>query len=402
MTSAGIDLARVRAETPGCERVIHFNNAGAALMPQPVIDAVLDHLALEADIGGYEAAGRASDRLQHTYDAVASLIGAGSDEIALMDSATRAWDIVFHSLRFQPGDRVLTSNTEYASNYIAMLQVAGRSGLVIEVIADDRHGQVDVGALEAAIDERVKLIALTHVPSTGGLVNPAQAVGKIARSHAVPYLLDACQSVGQIAIDVGDIGCDFLSGAGRKYVRGPRGTGFLYARRDTTGGVEPVMLDMHGAEWTARDSYQARTDAGRFETFEYDVAGRVGLGVACDYASALGVEAIEERVTRLAADLRARLRDMPGVEVHDRGERLCGIVTFTVAGHDSEEVGDRLHDHGINTWISAMSHSRLDLGPRGLAKLVRASVHYYNNEEEVDRFATAVSGLGSQTAGRVE
>ncbi|HXA43143.1 MAG TPA: aminotransferase class V-fold PLP-dependent enzyme [Candidatus Solibacter sp.] len=402
MSTPKIDLAQVRAETPGCEQVVHFNNAGAALMPQPVIDAVLDHLALEARIGGYEAAERASERLQHTYDAVAALVGAGSDEIALMDSATRAWDIVFHSLRFQPGDRVLTSNTEYASNYIAMLQVARRTGVAIDVIGDDRHGQVDVAALEAAIDERVKLIALTHVPSTGGLVNPAAAVGKIARSHGVPYLLDACQSVGQIAIDVGDIGCDFLSGAGRKYVRGPRGTGFLYARRDTTGGVEPVMLDMHGAEWTTRDSFQARADAGRFETFEYDVAGRVGLGVACDYAAALGVEAIEARVSRLAAELRARLRDTPGVEVRDRGERLCGIVTFTVAGRDSEEVRNRLYDQGINTWISAMSHSRLDLEPRGLAKLVRASVHYYNSEDEVDRFATAVSSLASPVSGRVE
>ncbi len=293
MTSPGIDLAGVRAETPGCGNVLHFNNAGAALMPRPVIEAVQDHLTLEARIGGYEAAEEAAGRLQHTYDSVAELIGAGADEIALMDSATRAWDTVFHSLSFRPGDRVLTSSTEYASNYIAMLQVARRSGVVIEAISDDRHGQVDIGALEAAIDDRVKLIALTHVPSTGGLVNPAVEVGKIARKHAVLYLLDACQSVGQIPIDVGAIGCDFLSGAGRKYVRGPRGTGFLYARRGTTAGVEPLMLDMHGAEWTSRDSYQARPDASRFETFEYDVSGRVGLGVACDYASALGVENIE-------------------------------------------------------------------------------------------------------------
>jgi selenocysteine lyase/cysteine desulfurase len=402
VTSAGIDLARVRAETPGCDNVVHFNNAGAALMPQPVVDAVQGHIAREAAIGGYEAAEEASARLQHTYDAVARLIGASSDEIALMDSATRAWDIVFHSLRFEPGDRVLTSNTEYASNYIAMLQVARRSGAAIEAIADDASGQVDVAALEAAIDERVKLIALTHVPSTGGLVNPAEAVGVVARKYGIPYLLDACQSVGQVAFTVETVGCDFLSGTGRKYVRGPRGTGFLYARRATTGAIEPVMLDMHGADWTSRDSYRAREDAGRFETFEYDVAGRVGLGVACDYALALGLDDIQARVMALAAELRSRLLEIPGVAIHDRGERLCGIVTFTVAGRDGNDIRDRLRAQGFNSWVSAMSHSRLDLEPRGLDGLLRASVHYYNSEDEVDRFVGAVARLASSPAGLAE
>jgi cysteine desulfurase / selenocysteine lyase len=398
LTQVGIDVASARAETPGCANVLHFNNAGAALMPQPVIDAVQGHITLEARIGGYEAAEKESARLEHAYDAIATLIGAGSDEIALSDSATRAWDAVFHSFRFQPGDRILTSNTEYASNYIGMLQVANRSGVSIDVIADDQHGQVDVTALEDSVDERVKLIALTHVPSTGGLVNPAEAVGAIARKHAIPYLLDACQSVGQLAVDVERIGCDFLSGTGRKHVRGPRGTGFLYARRATTASVEPAMLDMHGAEWTSRNSYKARTDARRFETFEYDVAGRIGLGVATDYALALGLEAIEERVTDLASDLRARLRAVPTVEIHDRGERLCGIVTFTVAGHSPDEVRGRLYVQNINVWVSAMSHSRLDLEPRGLDQLVRASVHYYNSEEEVERFVASIAELARTPA----
>jgi len=367
-------------------------------MPQPVIDAVRGHIELEARIGGYEAAERESARLEHTYDAVATLIGASSDEVALMDGATRAWDIVFHSLRFEPGDRILTSNTEYASNLIGMLQVARRSGVIIDVIADDGLGQVDVAALEGAIDERVKLIALTHVPSTGGLVNPAEGVGAIARKYAIPYLLDACQSVGQLALDVETIGCDFLSGAGRKYLRAPRGTGFLYARRATTAAVEPAMLDMHGADLISRDAYQARADARRFEMFEYDVAGRIGLGVACDYTQALGLEAIERRVTALASELRARLLDVPGITVHDRGERLCGIVTFSLGGHDSDGIRDRLYAQGINTWVSAMSHIRPDLEPRGPDKLVRASVHYYNSEQEVATFVAAVRELARISA----
>ena len=393
MTSPDLDLARVRADTPGCENVAHLNNAGAALMPRPVIDAVQEHIAREAQGGGYEAADQVAAELAHTYQAVADLIGAAADEIALLDSATRAWDLVLHSLPLGPGDRILTSNTEYASNYIAMLQVARRTGVAIDVVADDQYGQVDLGALEAALDGKVKLIALTHVPSTSGLVNPAAAVGTIARAHGITYLLDACQSVGQLVIDVEAIGCDFLSGTGRKYIRGPRGTGFLYARRETTAGVEPVMLDMHGAEWTSRDAYEARPGAVRFETFEYDVAGRLGLGVACDYALALGVERGEARLKQLATRLRSRLAEIPGVHVHDRGENLCGIVTFTVDSHDCDEIRHLLHARGINTWVSSMSHSRMDLEPRQLAELVRASVHYYNTEDEVDRCADAVAEL---------
>ncbi len=398
MTAAGIDLEHVRAETPGCENVLHFNNAGAALMPQPVIDGVHGHIELEARIGGYEAAERAAALLERAYDAVATLIGARSDEVALMDSASRAWDVVFHSLRFEPGDRILTSSTEYASNFIGMLQVARRSGVIIDVVADDRLGQLDVAALEAAIDERVKLIAITHVPSTSGLVNPAAEVGTIANRHAIPYLLDACQSVGQLALNVGTIGCDYLSATGRKYLRGPRGTGFLYARGSTTGDVEPAMLDMHGADLISRDSYRVRGDARRFELFDSDVAGRIGLGIACDYALAIGLEAIEERVSALAADLRARLPDVPGVEVHDRGERLCGIVTFSVAGRDSDAIRARLAAEGINTWVSTLSAIGRDLERGGPGKLVRASIHYYNSEEEVDRFLAALEQIASLTA----
>jgi cysteine desulfurase / selenocysteine lyase len=383
---SGADLSRARRETPGCGEVIHFNNAGASLMPGPVLDATVSHLRLEARIGGYEAAARSHEAIERVYDATAALIGCDRDEIAVVENATRAWDMAFYSIPLGPGDRILTAMAEYASNYIAFLQVARRTGAKVEPVPNDEHGQLSVEALREMVDERVKLIAITHVPTNGGLVNPAAEVGNIARKAGVLYLLDACQSIGQVPIDVGTIGCDMLSATGRKYLRGPRGTGFLYVRRAVLEDLEPPFLDLHAAEWTGKESFEIRRDARRFENWETNFAGKVGLGVAVDYAREWGLEAIWERVRTLAGNLRSRLGELPGVEVRDLGAERCGIVTFTVEGHGARDVSRLLSTGGINTSVSAPSSTLLDMEDRTLDALVRASVHYYNTEEEISRF----------------
>jgi selenocysteine lyase/cysteine desulfurase len=350
------------------------------------------HLAREAEIGGYEAADEAVVRVEHTYDAIASLLGCGRDEVALVENATRAWDMAFYALRFGPGDRILTGQAEYASNVIALLQVARRTGASVEVVPDDVHGQFSLVELRRMMDRHVKLIALTHVPSNGGLVNPASAVGAVARDAGVPFLLDACQSVGQMPLDVDELGCDMLAATGRKYLRAPRGTGFLYVRRRWIEEMEPPFLDLHAAAWTAPDAFEIRRDARRFETWEGFVAGRIGLGVAVDYALGWGLEATRERVSELARSLRAQLATIPGVVVHDKGIVRCGIVTFTKSSEDAPAVHRRLRAEGINTSISVPDHARFDMAVRGLPALVRASVHYYNTQEEVERFCSAVAG----------
>ncbi|WP_312888312.1 aminotransferase class V-fold PLP-dependent enzyme [Nonomuraea rhodomycinica] len=368
----------------------HLDNAGASLPPAVVTDTVIAHLRAEALRGGYRAAAEAAPRLEAVRASIATLLNADAGDIALTDNATRGWQAVFYALPFGPGDRILTSRAEYASNAIAFLQVAGRTGARVEVVEDDPSGQLDVEDLRRRMDERVRLIAITHVPTQGGLVNPAEEVGGIAESAGVPYLLDACQSAGQLDLDVERLRCDALSAPGRKYLRGPRGTGLLYVRPRLRERITPAVLDLHAATWTAPDRYEVEGTARMFETWERDVAAVLGLGAAVDYALAWGLPAIEARVVALAARLRDALREVPGVRVHDQGVRRCGIVTFTVAGRPAAEVHGRLAEIGVNTSVSLSRYAQYDLPARGLPDLVRASVHYYNTDEELHRLVEAV------------
>ncbi len=378
------DVQRLRADTSACEHLIHFNNAGSSLMPQPVYQAVLDHLAAEQSLGGYEAANQAP--LDEFYSTFAELLNVEPLEMAFVENATRAWDMAFYSLPLNAGDRVLTHVSEYASNYLALMQLAERRNIAIDVAPSDSTGQLDVAAMEALITPQTKLIAITHVPSQGGLVNPAEEVGQLAKKHKLLYLLDACQSVGQLNVDVQAIGCHMLSGTGRKFLRGPRGTGFLYVKRDLIDTLDPPFIDLHSAHWNKPDGYEWAPGAIRFENFESFVAGRIGLTAAARYAMDIGLRRIESRVDLLAEYLRLQLYSVPGVEVHDLGSRRCGIVTFTKVGESPTEIANRLRKVNINISVTPGSYAQLDLGERELAAVARASVHYFNTQLEIDRF----------------
>lgn len=394
----GIDVAQARALTPGCNRVLHLNHAGASLVPQPVLDAVVGHLHLEAEVGGYEAERRHAEAIEHTYDAVAALLCCGRDEIALSDSATRSWASVVYSLPLAAGDRLITSRSEYGSNAIALLQLQRRTGCEIVLVEDDAHGQIDLDALALALDhDRVAMVSLTHVPTQSGLVNPAAAVGRLCGDAGALFVLDACQSAGQLPLDVAELGCQVLTATGRKFLRGPRGTGFLYVQRELCQQLEPIVLDMLAATWVAPERYEIRPDARRFEMWESDVAGRIGLGAAVDHAIGWGIEAIASRTEELAAGLRSRLADIPGVTVHDRGQQLCAIVTFTVDGLPAEAVAHRLRAQGTNVSVSTATSAQLDLPHRGLDAVVRASVHYITTDDEVDTAAAQVAAMATST-----
>ncbi len=388
-----MNIDKLRADTPGVAHCVHLNNAGSGLMPQPVMDAVKDHIDLEARIGGYEAKEKENERIEAAYASVARLIGADKSEIAFVENATVAWQHAFFSQDLKEGDRILTVEAEYAANYIAYLQMQKRTGCVIDVIPSDETGATDPEALEKMIDGRVKLIAITWIPTNGGLMNTAAEIGRIAKAHGIPYLLDACQAVGQMPVDVGELGCDYLAATARKFLRGPRGTGFLYVRAEILERLEPYMLDMFGAEWTAPGEYEMRPDARRFETWESSLALHLGMGAAADYALDVGLEAIAERAFWLGSALRDGLKENQGISVHDIGAEKCAIVSFSHDSVDADSIKSALRNKNINVSVSGPSSTLLDANARGLPDLVRASPHYYNSEEDIETFLGALRGV---------
>lgn len=304
-----------------------------------------------------------------------------------------AWANAFYALPLSKGARILTCEAEYASNYMAFLQRAKRDDLKIEVIASDSTGALDTAALEAAMGEDVGLIAITWIPTNGGLTNPAAEVGCIARAHGVPYLLDACQAAGQLPINVSELGCDFLSATGRKYLRGPRGTGYLYVRSEWVERLEPMMVDLFAAEWTSRESYTLRPDARRFENWENAYALRAGLIAALDYLEDVGIEDACARITSLAERLRSGLASLPRAACHDLGAQPSGIVSFSLEGHDAAAVAAALAERRIIMGTSSPFGTRLDHERRGLGTVLRAAPHYYTSEEEIDALLGALEAI---------
>lgn len=383
--AAAIDVAAERSLTPGVQGRIHLDSAGASLPASALRRAMDRHAALEERLGGYEAARVAAEEIGDTYRALAGLLGCTRGEIAITESGTKAWSAAFHALRIGPGDRILTTRLEYVSNYLTMLQQAQRREARVELIPQHPDGAFDLEGLRAMIDDRVRLISVAHCGAHNGQVAPAVAIGRLAREAGIPYVLDACQTVGQSPLSVAELGCDVLVGASRKYLRGPRGCGFLFVRRDFAERLTPAAFDLLGAEWTGRDSYRLAPGARRFDSFEGPISARLALGVAVDHARAIGLPAIERRVRRLATRLRTALREARSVLVHDTGPEQGGMVTFEVRGEDPYATQGRLREHGVTVSVIPASMARLDLAPRGLAAVLRASPHYYNTEDEIDQ-----------------
>ena len=389
-----LDVDLLRAQTPGVKKVVHFNNAGAALMPTPVIDAVDDYFKSEILYGGYETHRLRGNQIEAVYQSLSELIGADRSEVALADNATRAWDMLFYALGLGEGDRIVTTSSEYVSNWAAYLHVRDRDGVIVDVAPDTRDGDIDIDALDAMVQEReTALITLNHMPTNGGLVNPAVAVGEIASRHSVAYLLDACQTIGQIPIDVTEIQCDMLTGTSRKYLRGPRGVGFLFVKEAFVERLDPVFVEVENAPIVLPDSFTLAGGAHRFETWEKSYASVAGFGAAIDYAMDIGIAEMWERIQRLASTMRQQLSMIDGVAVHDRGRLRGGIVTFDVDSRQTLELRELLAERSINVSTSTPFSAPYDMHSRGIEGLVRASVHAYNTDDEIDDLVSAIQIL---------
>jgi selenocysteine lyase/cysteine desulfurase len=384
-----------RDDTPGCANQIHFNNAGAGLMPRPVLDAMVAHLNREMNFGGYESADDVEDAVALAYGNVAKLLSTRPHNVAVVENSTVAFFQALSAFDFQRGDVIVTTRNDYISNQLAYLSLARRQGVELRRAEDLPSGGADPQSVKELLREpRVRLLAVTWVPTNSGLMQPVETLGEIAEAAGVPYLVDGCQAVGEIPVDVAKLRCDFFSGTARKFLRGPRGIGFLYASdRALKRGDFPLYIDMRGADWVAANTFAPAPDARRFENWEFAYSLVLGLGEAARYALEVGVERAGQRARKLAATLRSKLNGLPGIRVLDRGKELAAIVTLQLDGWDATELSKLLRTRGINSSASLRAYAVIDMDEKGAASALRLSPHYYNTEDEVERVVEELKGV---------
>jgi selenocysteine lyase/cysteine desulfurase len=397
-------LGQWRADTPGCQSRIHLNNAGAALMPTPVLRSTIAHLELEATLGGYEAADACAAQIERSYEDLAALLNAAPRNIAVVANATAGFTQALSTIDFKPGDTIVTSRCDYTSNQIQYLALNKRLGVQVLHAADLPDGGVDPDSVHDLVQQhRCRLVAISWVPTNSGLVQDVSSVGRVCREFDIPYLIDACQAAGQITMDVTQLGCDYLSFTARKFLRGPRGIGALYVSdRALARGDYPLFVDMRGARWLAEDRIEIEHTARRFEDWEFPYALVLGQGAAARYALEVGIDSAQARAWQLAADARDCLGSIDGVRVLDRGRQQCAIVTASIPGWHAADAVKELAQRGINTSASLREYGIIDFGDRGVESAVRISPHYYNTAEEIELLAAAVGELVSLKSRRTQ
>jgi selenocysteine lyase/cysteine desulfurase len=397
-TFSAAEIAAFRQDTAGCANVIHLNNAGAGLMPNVVTEAVMEHIRLEANIGGYEASALRAEAIRQFYVQAGKLFNCHASNIAFTSSATDSYTRALSSIPFNAGDIILTDNDDFISNQIQFLSCQKRFGIRIVRIDNAPGGGVDLDDLERKLKTlQPRLLAITHIPTNSGLVQPVKTIGEIygryEQVHADKtwYILDACQSVGQMKLDVGELKCDFLSVTARKFLRGPRGTGFLYiSDKALKGGLEPLFIDMRGAEWIEKDHYKPREDAMRYEDWEFAYALVLGTRAAIEYCLGIGEDRIWKQVKLLSGYMRQELSAMDKVRVLDRGPEVGGLVTFTVKGSEPKYLVSELQKRRINVVPSYRGFAVIDFDEKQVEWAIRASPHYYNTVDEIDAFLGAL------------
>lgn len=389
------EILSLRQETEGCSNVIHLNNAGAGLMPDPVTRSIVDHIKLEAAIGGYEASALKAASINEFYTVAAKLINCKPANIAFTASATDSYTRALSSIPFNKGEVILTSNDDFISNQIQFLSCQKRFGIRVERVKNAPEGGIDLDDLDYKLKTlKPRLLSVTHIPTNSGLVQPVKQIGEIASNYDTIYLLDACQSIGQMKLDLKELKCDFLSVTSRKFLRGPRGSGFLYASDKVLArGLEPLFIDMRGAEWIEKDIYKPKDDARRFEDWEFAYALVLGNRHAIEYCLKVGEDRIWQRVKILSAYMRRKLALIDKVTVLDRGPELGGLVTFNVAGSDPVYLTEQLLRRKINVVPSYRGFAVIDFDEKNVKWAIRASPHYYNTIDEIDQFIEAVKEL---------
>jgi len=375
-----------RNDTPGTNNYIHLNNAGASFAPQIVINTIKDYLDLEAQIGGYEAAVKRADKSKEFYNELSLLLGGKPHQYALTVNASDAFNRALYSIDFKEGDVIITTSNDYVSNFTAFLSLEKKLGTKTHIVNNNEFGEVDLQSLsEDLLRLQPKVVAITHIPTNSGLTQPIEEIGEICTNHDAIYIVDGCQSAGQMEVKMEDVKCDFFSATFRKFLRGPRGVGFLYVgQKMLDQGLHPLLLDSQGAEWVLPNELSIKPDASRYELWERSYALVHGATAALSYANDITIQVIESRTLALSNHLRQKLSDIPGIRILDNGRKLGAIVTFVCTGVIKEHLGSFLQSHKINCSIAAPHNAPIDFQEKGVDWAVRFSPHYYNTEQEME------------------
>lgn len=437
---------------PDALPIIHFNNAGSSPQPLSVLQTVTQHTLLESLLGGYLAAEQCQHQLSCVYSSIAKFIHAeDSLEIALVESATVAWTRIFYSMcdalmmgenKSGETDVMLCSEAEYAANVVAMQKICNERDATLIVIPGE-NGVVNIDIFSQMLrgewwyyerngnnqdhrekkklnPERIRLVCITHIPTNSGIINPVIEIGEIIdefnklhranQKNPLYYLVDACQSVGQLDIDVTRMKCHALTATGRKYLRGPRGTGFLYVQKNIADKMIPSHVDHAAAPVIDVPTGEENINFGfkegalRFEFWEANIATQLGLGRAIDYAMNKDIKWIEKQCCMMGEELKRQLRLLN----NDQRERVyihnddlsgkfcqCGIVTFHVQNYNANFIKQKMLDHRFTLSVVPPTSTPFDSAKSGLGnrELMRASLSYFNTKEEITVFRNALVSI---------
>lgn len=389
-------VEQFRRDTPGCTGRIHLNNAGCSLHPQIVVDTVTNYLRDEAIYGGYELAAERQDAIQDFYRAAATLLHTQPHQIAFVNSATDGFSKALSTLPFAAGDHIVTTINDYVSSQIQFTALQQRFGVQIVYAANTETGEVDVEDVRRLIRTyNPKLVSITHVPNNTGMIQPVYEIGALCAEADVWFFVDACQSAGQIPLDVSAMQCDFLSFSMRKFMRGPRGAGVLYvSQKALDAGLMPMLPDMRGADWTGKFAFEALNDARRFEYVEQSYALLLGSAVAMRYYLQADVDAVHAYTNALCAYARAQLSAMPHITLLDKGKHTSNIISLVSAKSDIHTFRDILFQHGIQCGAANKKFALLDFTAKEVEGAVRISPHYYNTQAEIDRLIEVIQETG--------
>ncbi|MBK9734284.1 MAG: aminotransferase class V-fold PLP-dependent enzyme [Saprospiraceae bacterium] len=380
-----IDINKVRFDTPGCQDKIFLNSAGSSLVPNIVSDTMYQYLEQERMIGGYQTALIQQDKIDEFYIQSSLLLNCEPKNIAFSYNATDAYAKALSSINFRSGDVILTSDDDYISNYIAFFSLKKRFGIEIVRIKNLDNGDIDlIDAEEKMVTCKPILVSITHVPTNSGKIQPVEKIGELCATYDIWYIVDACQSVGQIIVDVKKIKCDFLSATGRKFLRGPRGTGLLYiSDKALNAGLEPLMIDMRGAKWNSEQSYSPIDTARRFELWEVSYSNLMGLTEAIKYANQIGLGNIQSANLKLINLLKSTLIQNIDIHLTEEGSRSASIVTFSSRSKPLEYFVQKLNDANVSYGVGYREFALIDFNKKDVDWVIRLSPHYFNTEQEI-------------------